>query len=463
MAVDVMSNKSLVRISEDGMKAYLCLCPPEDGSEYTVNDLAEILARYNVVYGVSHEKLAKILEEKDYITEHEVAQGIMPEQGQDGRYQFYFQTNVDKTPVILPDGSVDYSSMKNLEVVEEGAEIVRYIPAYAGKDGISVMGQQTPAVRGKELFPLKGKGFHTSEDKRIYYADFTGKVEYDEKSKILKVTNTLTIEGDVNTLTGDINFGGDVLIKGNVIFGMSIQAKGNIFVDGSVEGANLAAGKDVVLKNGMQGTGNGEIRAGRNVSGKFFEHTTIIAAGDVEANAIMNCHILSEGYIKVSGRRGVIVGGSVSSVRGIEASIIGNMSEAVTIINLGVDQETYRKKSELEKKIQTITEDINKLETARSQINRILGQTARPDLSERKLKLMRLKISKDSELKAYDEEVKKYQTLIHNSFGARLVVNKSIYRGVAITINGVTQRVHSENYNVTYCKDGAEITFIPNI
>ena len=461
MAIDLVNNASIVRISPEMTEAYLTVSAPKEGESYTEGDLRDILEKRGVVYGIKRDVLMDILNKKDYFTEYLVAEGNHPVDGRDGRFEFLFNTKVDNKPKVLKDGSVDYSSMAKMEIVEEGTEIVHYYPARPGRDGVDVRGEIIKCHPGKELPQIKGKGFTVSEDKTKYIANCCGKVEYNNER--LVVSSTLTIEGDVTRITGDIDFKGDVLIRGNVVTGMLVRAGGNITVDGHVEAAVLEAGGSVVLKNGMQGGGKGEINAGGDVSGKFFEQATIYAKGNVNANALMNCNIISEGRIIVSGRLGVLVGGSASAIEGVEATIVGNMSEVKMHINLGVDFTVYAKLSELEEKIRKINEDIQKLNMAMKQISVLLEQAPNADLSQKKMGILRTKINRDTQLAGLTEEVKRISALVDKSANARLVVNKSIYRGTKITINGVTKNIESENYNLTYCKRGADVVSYPNV
>ena len=61
------------------------------------------------------------------------------------------------------------------------------------------------------------------------------------------------------------------------------------------------------------------------------------------------------------------------------------------------------------------------------------------------------------------EEINAINEMIEKSLNAKLVVNKSIYRGIKITINGATKSIESENYNLTYCKKEGDIYSYPNI
>lgn len=461
MAVNVLDNRSMVRIGPDMTQAFISVYPPEEGEVYEESDLRDILERYGVVEGINREAIRNILENKLYLEEVLVAEGIPAVDGKDGEYTFLFNTTADTKPKILKDGSVDYTSMGKIEIVEEGQELVHYTPATPGTDGFNVKGEIIKCHPGKELPQIKGKGFRVSDDKRVYTANVTGKVDY--QNNRLVVSNLLTIDGDVNHVTGNITFHGDLLVRGNVSTGMSVNVTGNITVDGHVEAASLEAGKDIVLKNGMQGGGRGEIHAGGDVSGKFFEQTTIYAEGSVNANAIMNCQVISEQKVIVSGKMGVLVGGSVSAVEEVSATMIGNMSEVKMTVSVGADTSVYSKLGVLEDKIQKIALEVEKITTAIKQINAILERKPQAELSEKKMQLLRTKIESDTQVNSLLESKKKIEDLIERSSLAKVVVSKSIFRGTTLVINGERKHIGSENYNVTYCKKNGEIISYPNI
>lgn len=267
VSVSLEENKTTVRVSEAKTEAFLSLAPPEEGSLYRISDLEKILEQNRIVKGIDKEILQKMIDENQYFQETLIAQTKPAVDGAPGKYVFLFNTETDNKPKILPDGSVDYSSIREVETVREGDEIVKYIPATKGQDGMDVYGNILTARPGRELVQLKGKGFLISEDKRTYTAAMTGKITYQNERLI--ISNLLEIDGDVTYLTGDIDFLGDVLVKGNIITSMTIKASGNIRVNGHVEGAVLYAGKDIILRNGMQGAGKGEIHCKGSVSGKF--------------------------------------------------------------------------------------------------------------------------------------------------------------------------------------------------
>ncbi len=265
--VEWIENGSKVMMSENLMTAELYLCPPPDNMKYDVDTIIQVLAKNGVRRGIREERVKKMLEDEIYFAKVVVAFGQPPEEGQEGRFEFLFDVETNKKPKVLPDGSVDYRTMTNIPTVKEGAIIARYIPATQGKNGWDLTGRIVEAKNGRDLPEIKGKGFCTSEDKRTYMATISGRIEMENNRITIK--NFLEINEDVDVLTGDIDFDGDVLVHGSVVSGRKIHAGGTLTVQGAVEGCELYAGKDIVLTCGMQGGGRGIVSCKGSVSGKL--------------------------------------------------------------------------------------------------------------------------------------------------------------------------------------------------
>lgn len=456
------SNSTVIKISEDSLKAYAYICPDQGKGSYTKEELYQKLKEYKVTYGLLEDEIEAVINEKRYYEDVLIATGEEPINGENGQFEFLFNTNVDTRPKILVDGSVDYRSMGEVPIVEKGDEIVRYIAATKGKNGMNVRGSVIPAKNGKELLALRGKGFYMSEDKTTYYASITGKVTYKDK---LIVSNIFEISGDITNATGNVNFVGDVIIRGGVTTGCIIRASGSITVDGNVEAAQLIAGKDVTLKIGMQGGGIGYIEAGGNVSGKFFEQVKVIAKGNVSANAMLNCDIETEEAVIVSGKFGAIIGGTIMAYRGISATTIGNMSEVKTKIYTGTERDLYIELMQIENEIKGLLKDLEKCLHGIERIDEMIEQNPEKEslLSKKRVEIIRLKIEKDSLISKKSEIKQQILVTMEKVSDSKITVRKSIYPGVEISINGTKEFLKTENYNVTYQKRATEITCFANI
>lgn len=464
MAKDSSINKeqdqTSIRVSEDMLEAYITICPPQGVKDYTVDAVRKKLAEAQISFGIDEALIEDIVKYKRYFQEFCIAKGKAPEEGEDGYFEFLFETNVDTRPKVLKDGSIDYHSMKEIPVVAEGQEIVHYIRATKGYNGTSVRDTVIIAKHGKELQPLRGKGFTISEDKTVYTAKVTGKASY-QNGKLI-VTNVVVIDHDVTLSTGDVNFAGDIEIRGNVTVGTVVKAAGSISVDGSVEAATLIAGKDIVIKNGMQGGGKGKIEAQGSVSGKFFEQVVITAKGSVRANAIMNCDVIAGEDVEVDGRLGVIVGGTTKAMHWIKATIIGNMAEIKTVVSAGAENNLYEVLMEQDKKINTIAEELNKATDGLKKMEQAI-QAGNVALNTKKMLLLRVKIERDSELTKALREKDEILSDLKKSNECKIEVRKTIYPGVCISLNGMKQLLKDENYAVTYQKRGVDIETIPTV
>lgn len=165
-----------VRLSRDNMKAYLLLPRPEL-ENHDLNYILAVLKTVGVSYGVKQDRISQMVEQQIYDQEVLVAEGQMPEDGVDGYYEYKFDMNFSKKPKLKPDGSVDYWSIKMVEIVTEGQIIAEYHKSVQGKDGVDLRGKPILAKRGRDLVPLRGKGFERSEDGLVYTSLMDGKIE----------------------------------------------------------------------------------------------------------------------------------------------------------------------------------------------------------------------------------------------------------------------------------------------
>lgn len=459
--IEWIEQGSKVLISEDRMTAELYLCPPPENESYDTDMILQVLAKNGIKAGILEEQIKKILSEGLYYMKLAVAAGKPAQDGADGRFDFLFDTETSKKPKIMPDGSVDYRTMTNIPTVKEGAIIARYTPATEGQEGFDLSGKAIPARNGRELAEIKGKGFCTSEDKRTYMATMSGRIEM-ENGRI-SIKDFLEIKGDVDLLTGDVDFDGDVLVHGNVCGGRKIRAGGALTVEGSVEGCELYAGKDIVLARGMQGGGRGIVSCKGSLSGKFFEQTKITAGKNVNANSLLSCTVEAGEDIIVAGRHGAILGGTVYAGRVLEVTTVGNIAEVQSELVAG-------KSDELEKAMQKLEQDYRELQEQMEKTKHVLAllQSRRDNDSEsrfsqeRRMQVTRFKISLDSQM---NENAQKRQSLLEKialAQDAKIIIRQSVYPGTRVRMSGAQYFFREVLTGVTLKKKEQEIRLYSN-
>lgn len=458
MANDV-KREILVRLSHDDMEAYLMLPFLEKNEYYTKSEIMAALTQAKVKVGIDESVIDEMLETESYGRERLVAQGTLSEDGTDAYYEYMFNTNPDKKPLIRADGSVDYWSIHAIEMVDEGQVIAVYHEPIDGHHGMTVCGKLIMAKRGRPLPPLMGKGFEKSEDGKTYTASLTGKI--DMVGGRISILPIYEINGNVDLTTGNIEFRGDVLVHGNVTSGTSIKATGTVTIDGTAEACVIDAGKDVILRGGFLGGYKGIIRTKGNVYAKFIEYAKIEADGFLEANSTLSSDIFCRDRVFINGKHAAIVGGTVYGARGVEAFNFGNPNEIHTSIRAGVLHETLLEVENLKKQLDDDNAMILKINSGLEQFDQMAAQmNVDVKNDERRVALLRARIAKQADAASAKDKLAKLRTLIESAKGATIKASQDVFPGVDVSINEVLVRVKEQQNAVQYVlRDGQLVMF----
>ena len=438
----------VINVSKDEMEAVLVF---NNGSRQIDKEtLFTHLFRAGVTYGIQEDATNAVIKGIWKAESIVIARGTQEERGVDGRYEFFFRTQLDKKPVILDDGSVDYKNIDWLESVKKNQKIAYYHEAQDGKEGKTVTGKSIPSRKGKELRMLAGKGFELLEDRKTYVAAKTGKIEIVDERII--ITDVLELD-DVTISTGNIQFDGSVHIHGNVGKGVSISASKDIIVEGFVEAADLSAEGDIILKKGCNASGQGKIKSGNDVMARFLEGARIHAKGNVKINYCMNCEIHAEDKIEVSG---MMVGGSAYAGGGVDVSDLGNDTGVKTLVKVGQNADFMERERALDDKISEVGKELELLKKSFEDFQRRYSVEIR-NTNTLYLKLEEAIYTKNQELDKL-MEVKADMNKCKQRFDkARIVIRGTIYEGCRIDIGGAMWRA-KEMTRVTLQKDGDRVS-----
>lgn len=455
---DKTTDKTYVKVSSNEMEAYLYLAVPEDGKDYIKEDLLELLKEYKVVYGIINQSIEDLLELKAYHREILVAQGLKAVDGLEGRYEYKFNTNPSGKPLIRQDGTVDYQSAFAVQTVAENDVIAIYTPATLGTQGRTVTGKILEPKRGKELLPLKGKGFQCLEDKRTYVATVTGKIEY-QNNRII-ITNMLEIKGNLDFNNGKIDFRGDVVIYGDVESASTIKSGGSVTINGNVEASTIIAAKDIILKKGMQGGGKAVIKSGGSIYARFIEGSHVQAKEDVQADVIMNCTVMAGKDILITGKKATIIGGNINAAGRIDVLVAGNDAEIKTKLSVGMDEEEKQRIVKIKLAFQVIDQKLKEIDKELEEIQ--IKQENAPKFLKEKLKertkeLLRAKIKYISDKAEFKNELKELEDKRIKAKKACISVRKCVYPGVTIKVNSAPLFLREKQYAIEYRYEGGEI------
>ncbi len=441
-----------IMISDDKMSAKMKLCLDDNGDQWTLEELENLVETKNVKTGILDSSIADMLENEIYDIFIEVARGKESVPGKDGYFIYHVaMPEVQDAPKELEDGTVEYVKTAAHTVVEEGALLAEYVPATNGEYGYTVDNNMLAPKRGKDLPKLKGKGFYHEDNK--YYAATHGMVEITERG--FRITNLLEVPGNVDINYGHIDFDGDVNIRGDVKSGMAVKASGNIEIKGHVGNCVIEAGKNIIVHNGMQGKFAGKLIAGGDIECKFFENSQAVAKGNIVVRSVMNSQLESEGKVIVEGKDAVVLGGSVHAVQGMELTEAGNETEIETLLVAGALPETLKRSAELNGLIKKVEGEVDLLDRSAKVLERMAHTNITKETNNRRMKIIQAKVIKSAELKKYQTEKVRSEALIHSGKDANIVVQKMIFPGCRVEIAGVGIDVKQELKHVKFVlKDG---------
>ncbi|MCM1467703.1 MAG: FapA family protein [Alistipes sp.] len=432
-------------ISEDNMRADMMLLEPEEGWSITLEMALDFLLEKGIRMGVDQEKLNKMIESKTYSEPFTVAVGKPALSGKNGWFEFFFDTNVEAKPQENEDGSVDFYNMKLFEEVAIGDKLVTYHPATKGEFGFDIKGKFLMPKNGKELAKIKGKGFSISEDGLTYTAEMCGKIEY--RYGEITILEVFEVPGDLDLTVGNVRFSGDVKVRGDVTGGMLIDASGNVEIQGHVAGATIKAGKDIILKKGVQGAQEAHIEAKGNIFGQFFEEATIVCGGNLEGNYLLNCNTYAVGKVNIRGKHGRIMGGKTHGILGIEMHDGGNDNEIATILQVGISDEIMEQYSNITEEIKKNEEEVQSIENGISKLTMYKDTFYPEEYEKNRIRMLQTKIVKNAEKTKNMEKHKELFQIINQAHVAYIGVHDCMHVGVQLFFEGHTKKITSNYYN----------------
>lgn len=354
-----------ISISPDEMEAYIEVHGAT--SEFDRTDIVRLLHKKGICYGIRYEVIDSVVSGNSFRKPLLIAEGRKARDGQDGWYEYFFRTQIARTPKQLADGNVDYRSVEWFETVEKGQKLAYYHNAQKGENGTTITGKVLPAKRGREQSILTGKGFKRLADGKTYISEMQGIVTLQDF--VLNVSRLLVMK-EVNLATGDVEFAGSVLVEGNVNSGATIKATEDVMVKGFVEAAKIICGGNVFLQQGMNASGNGSINALKDVIGYFFESADVYAGGNIQGDYFLNSNLHAEGKVNVTGKKGMLVGGMVWAERGMKVNSLGNQSGLPTYVKLGNIERILQKEKDLNETFSSVKQELVALQSAHAEFQR---------------------------------------------------------------------------------------------
>lgn len=327
-----------------GLSAAVVLHAPKNGgAEITLEMVNEVIKNNGITTGIDFNAIKRIVDGKIYEVSACIARAVEPKRGQNGYINFRFDKEHKLKPRQDEFGIADYHELNAIVPIQKNDVIADIVMPTEGVPGKNIFGKDIPAQAGVQPKISLGKNTLLTTDGLKIIAACDGHIIFG--NGCFQVEEAVTIKTDLDISVGNINFLGDVHIKGNIMEGFAVNAGKNVKIDGSVFGGEIIAGGNVTIVGGCI---NSKVTCDGNADIGFCENAEIFSKGDVASKQFAFCKVFCYGALTAKGAKGVICGGKVTSMHDITAGVIGSTKYTPTEVYVGDGSVLFLRKREAE-------------------------------------------------------------------------------------------------------------------
>lgn len=272
----------LIKITEDGMQALLCLKPPPPGAPMPEPQrIEQWLHTLGISFGrlpqAISQCLAQCARDQQPCTEL-VALGRLPVKGRDAWLRFA----MDIGPLpgkVMGNGDIDFRERNLFIGVNKDQVIAVRVAPTAGTPGCDVFGKDIEQMPGKDI------AVRVTDDASFDAA--TGEIRAMRSGVLslvsdgaVKVCSRQVINQDIDFKTGNVVSRDALEIRGSVKPKFRVNALGDILIRGTIEKAQVRSDANIVVQTGMVGD-YAMIHARGDVDIPFVERGRIFTGGSI--------------------------------------------------------------------------------------------------------------------------------------------------------------------------------------
>lgn len=433
-------------ISDDQMEAEIEITSAYGGENPNLTTTLAFLAHNAIVRGVSRKRLSALITTLTNAppgTLHKaiIAKGLPAKTGKGSVVRAVVPNALDRalTPSQSENKKVDMRDFGDIICVVKDQLVAQRIPPKKGRNGYTITGKTVPANDGDlHKIRLGSNVYISNQDENKVFASIDGLPKFSRQR--ISVDDVFMTKG-VNVATGNIKYGGAVIVNGDITEKMRIEADGDVTVNGFVESAFIKSSGDIIITQGATGKiqekdccliakgsvflqhGQGlDITAGKNINVmKQLAHSMLHCGED-----------LIVGEIKQP--MGKIFASYIHANKKVKAGTLGAISGSDLIIDYGkIHTQLNEKLSSMNEMYEDLlvknTEHEKKLESVHK-LNLKDKNTAKQDELVKELELERVFINW---LRVSIVELK---TQLKNfKAGIAIIANKGIFPGVKVCID----------------------------
>ncbi len=425
-------------------------------SPITKEALDKYIEEHGIVYGVIKENVSQVIDNRA-VFPIIIAKGTKPQNGENAYLLPIFPENCDKSQD--ENETVDLREVKKIPSVTQGSIVGKKVDKVDQVDGMDILGNEVKGKPPRDFILRPGKNTRVSDDNHQIISLIDGQIVAEKK--VIHVFPVYEINGDLDLKEGNVDFVGNVNIRGSVPSGFKIKAKGDVRIHGSVEGAEIEAGGSIYINQGVVAQGKGLIKAHGDLHTSFINQGNIHVDGDVHVlQSILHSNVSAQKCVYCYRGRGNIVGGKVFAGKGIVVNEAGNSMSTPTTLFVGVNQHIIEKEAYFKLEIEKSKAELEKMNLL---LQKISSQGSDQDLSP-KLRIMKLRLRNtiretETNLLDYIESLSESEEIFDEQLNATVKVKRTVYPNTSIHYGKYKRKIISKHQSVVFKFDKNEIIF----
>ena len=307
----------------------------------------------------------------------------------------------------------------------------------------------------------------TTDAGQEFYATADGNVQIEGDE--IRIVPLLVVNSDIGYETGNLDFEGDIYVKGGIGCGYTVKAGGSVIVAGIVgEGSSVMAKGDVTICRGIEGRKTKVIAVGDVRTMQVLE-ATVHCAGDLTAgNHVKDAQLRCGGLLTVDKGEGslggTIAGGQSWGRKGVEVHRAGSPSGASTALNAGLQPDQAGQLDALKKKMGELGKQIDRL-LARfnlkvvdvPQIQKMIAASTGPQRKMLARAAKQLGELLQANKKLLDERSDIEGKMSQSLAGAKIKIAEQVYPGVEVRLGDHKRRLKEAAEALLFYVEGEEM------
>jgi hypothetical protein len=378
-----------VSVSDDGMLAHATFhAPTGDRPPLDLDDVRAALEAAKVSTGIDWDAIKEAVlrcnTERVQVSDVVAARGTAPMSALPPFLVISRELSERGKTADSPSGRIDFHELSPFTLVKKGDVLAALTPKQEGRMGSTVLGKAIAYAKGVAPALTPGQNTVASEGKILAGCDG----RFQATADAFWVDEVLSVSGDVDYHTGNIDFPGDVIIAGDIKDGFTVNVGKSLFCMRSIDASRIDCRGDLVTNQGIIGRKQAVIKVGGTLRARFVEGCYIDAGGSIHVQtSVMHSSIHTLDRVEM-GERGIIVGGLIYAQNGVAAAQVGTDRSPRTEIHCGIDYTVEQKLvwirdktialavklREVEAKIKSSPEAVGRLAELRGKIAKAIHQ-----------------------------------------------------------------------------------------